>query len=183
MYWHELAEKYPPALDAMEHARDQAQKKVKAGEKVRESFHDLAALNRTLDEDRLTTAVFAELAETDPKAAKTVFELAQPALVRTKAYELFSRHLDPVKDLDQLKKRFEQERKLAADPRFGDRHLDFAKNRFTNGATTLVAILAITDRQDEADKIAKLANEAWDDEAFHEKIEKARAGVVPEAWP
>ena len=52
-----------------------------------------------------------------------------------------------------------------------------------NGATTLVAILAVNEREAEAQTIAAQARAEYDDPTFHAELEQALAGVMPEPWP
>src|SRR6185436_8688257 len=48
--WRDLAAKYPPAMEALQKARDTAEAKVKTTAEVFESFHDAVSLNETLRE-------------------------------------------------------------------------------------------------------------------------------------
>jgi hypothetical protein len=43
--WKELADEYPPALDAMKRVRDEAKTAILDGKAARRNFHDLSALN------------------------------------------------------------------------------------------------------------------------------------------
>lgn len=182
-YWHELATEYPPALTKLKEIRDQAKRNVMEGTDVRQSFHDMAAINRTLDEDSLTKDAFEALDAKNPKAAGQVFDVAKPSLVRAQAYILFAKYLDPKSDLAKMSENYRHQKKLADDPRFGARHLDFANKKFANDATTLVAILAVNDRNKEAEEIAASARAEWDDSSFHAGLAKALKGEVPDPWP
>src|SRR5438552_1664672 len=53
-YWSSLAMKYPPAMAALVTTRDAAEAQVRANDDVRNAFHDLAAINRELDEQART---------------------------------------------------------------------------------------------------------------------------------
>src|SRR5262245_61557891 len=46
--WVELGEAYPPARQALAAVRDRAAEAVRAGDRARELFHDVAAINRCL---------------------------------------------------------------------------------------------------------------------------------------
>lgn len=182
-YWHELAQKYPPALTKLQEIRDEAAREVLEGKDVRESFHDMAAINDTLEEDSLTKDTFQALDGKNPKAAKQVFDIAQPALVRAKAYSLCGKYVEPKGDYAAMRENYRRGKQLAKDPRFGPRHLDFANKNFANDATTLVAILAVNDRKTEAEEIARSAGDEWDDASFHDELAKAVKGEVPDPWP
>lgn len=181
--WHDLAEQYPPALEKLKEIRDQAAEDVMQGKEVRESFHDMAAINRTLGEEALTKDTFEALDRKNPAAAKQVFGLAQPALVRGRAYGLYARYVEPRKDFSRMNEAYRQGERLAEDPRFGVRHLEFARKKFANDATTLVAILTVNERKAEAEEIALSAKEVWNDASFHAELDKALMGIVPEPWP
>lgn len=181
-YWLELAKEYPPALTKLKEIRDQAKKNVMAGTNVRKSFHDMESINEHLDEQSATKKVFEILHEKSPKAAKQVFDLAQPSLVQGKAYSLIGKYVAP-SDFVQMRETYRQGKKLAADARFGTKHLEFANKKFANDATTLVAILAVNDRQKEAEEVAAAARAERDDSSFHADLDKALKGVVPNPWP
>lgn len=182
-YWHELAKEYPPALKKLKEIRDQAAHNVMEGKDARESFHDMAAINRTLGEESLTKDTFEALDGKNPKAAKRAFDLAQRALVSGKAYGLFAKYVDPKKDFSRMTEIYRQEKRLEGDPHFGFRHFEFANKQFANAATTLVAILAVNERKAEAEEIALSAREEWNDASFHAELDKALKGIVPEPWP
>ena len=182
-YWLELADEYPPALAKLKEIRDRARADVMAGKNIRESFHDMVSLNKHLDEDRLTSEVFIALEEKDSKSAKKLIDLAQPSLVRTKSYSLVGKLISPEKDFARMREIYEHGKKLADDDRFGKQHLDFANKKFESDATTLVAILVVTDRKKEAEEIAASARAQWDNRLFHASLDKALQGTVPDPWP
>jgi hypothetical protein len=78
---------------------------------------------------------------------------------------------------------FDNGKRLAKDPKFGERHLDFANKSFTNQTTTLIALLAVNGRQSDAQKIAQDAKKEWDDTTFQKAIDDALKGNVPQPWP
>lgn len=182
-YWGELAEEYPAALTKMKEIRDQAKKNIIDGTNVRESFHDLSALNRQLDEQAETKNVFEILDQKHPKTAKQVFDLAQPSLVRAKAYPLFAKYVSPQHDLPKIVEELKQLKKMADDERFSGGSMRIVKKQLANKVTTLVAILVVTDRKSEAEEIAKTTRAEWDDSSFHKGLDKALEGVVPDPWP
>lgn len=182
-YWLELAKEYPPALTKMKELRDQARKNVMAGRDVRDSFHDMNAINDQLDEQSATKEVFETLDEKDPKTAKQVIDLAKPSLVRAKAYSLLGKYVAPKDDFAKMRETYRQLRKMSDDDHLGGRHLDFVNRRFANDATTLVAILSVNDREKDAVEIAASARAEWDDSSFHAGLEKALKGVFPDPWP
>lgn len=182
-YWVELSEVYPPAREKLVLVRDQAQKRVIAGTTLRNSFHDMEAINDHLEDQSMTTTVFEMLDEKDPMIAKQVFDLAQPSLVASKAYALVGKYISPKIDFANFLAQYKRGKELSEDNRFGERHLDFANKNFSNSVSTLVAILVLNDRKAEAQEIAQSARPEWDDRSFQAALDKALDGVVPDPWP
>lgn len=181
--WHALGKDFPPALAMLEAARDTAAENVLVGKDVRASFRDLTAIGRTLGDDSVTKSIFEGLDVADPDTAKQVYRLAQPTLVRAKAYKLCAKYIDPQRDFARIQLQYRQMNRLAENRDVGAQILEHSKKRFINDVATLVALLVVNEREDEAEQIAKTAKQEWDDVAFHAAIDKALAGTVPRPWP
>lgn len=183
--WYKLAQDYPPAMEKLIEIRDAATEKVLTGKDVFDWFHDMASIDKTLGEESHTKQTFETLDSTFPKAAKLAFPVAQPALIEGKAYALCSKYYaEPTADFARFSEGFQMHKKMAEDPRFkGGGLLDFGKKSFTNQTTTLIAILAVNARNEEAKEIASAAKKEWDDAKFHAAIDKALLGNVPDPWP
>ncbi|MFV0444820.1 MAG: hypothetical protein ACK5Q5_14705 [Planctomycetaceae bacterium] len=182
-YWHQLGQKYPPALEMLKSTRDQAGQAVTAPGDTLSAFQEFAAINRELKDDARTKALFVKLDAEQPSAAAKVFHMARPALVRAKDYELCAKYIHPQKDVERLKKFYKAIRRLKE--RNPNRPgLDaVGEKRLVNDATTSVAILAVTGRKKEALAMARQAREIWDDTDFATRLSEALNGVVPEPWP
>ena len=181
--WAELSKKHPPALAKLKEIRNESRKQVLAGTNTRESFHDMSSINEYLDEQSATVTTFKKLIEKNPKQARLVFDTAQPALIREKAYKLVGKYIEPEKDFARIQRSYQEGKKLAKDPRFGKRHLQYENKTFANETTTLIAILVVNDRKPEAEKIATASRTLLDEKKFHKAIDAALKGVVPEPWP
>ncbi|WP_339733481.1 hypothetical protein [uncultured Gimesia sp.] len=181
--WHDLAKVYPPAMDRLREARDEASNKVLEGKQLFKSFHDFVAINRTLDQDSLTVDTFILLDTQDKAAAKKVFRLAKPALIKGKEYQVCDKYLEPKRSYALMLHGREANQRLAKNPQIGPQILKFGNKKFTNDITTLVALLVVNDRKQEAKEIAKSAKAEWDNAAFHAAIDKALEGKVPTPWP
>ena len=182
-YWKELADAYPPALFKLMEIREEAVTNVSAGQDLRQQFADLAAMNKYLGEEARTKDVFAMLHTQQPDAAKQVFALAQPALVKAKEYRLCGNYLDPDASSRRLIAMFHTTKRLAKNSPFAERQLDFSNKKFTNDAATLVALLVVNYRKPEAEKVAQDAKKEWEDAAFHKAVDEALKGNVPDPWP
>lgn len=182
-YWKSLGQDYPPALEKLRQIRDQLAAQAKEGIDIGSGFHDLAAINKTLDEESKTTDAFKILVAKNPEAAKRAFLFMKPALIKDKEYTLYVKYVDAKKDYLQMKHMYEMNTQMAKDPKFGSQLLDHAKMSFRNNTATLVAILSVNDRKLEASEIATLAKKELEDAKFHEELEAALAGTVPALWP
>jgi hypothetical protein len=182
-YWHELGKAYPPALVKLKEIRDEATTNVTNGKLVRESFHDLAEINRTVGEESRTKEIFVLLDDQNAGAAKEVFDLAQPALIKTKEYKLCGKYIDSKRSFPRIIESFRRDKRLAEDPRFGAEHLEFVNKKFTNDAATLIALLAVNGQKTGAEKIAGDAKKEWNNASFHAEIDNALQGKIPKPWP
>ena len=182
-YWAELAKDYPPALTKMKEIRDQAKKSLMEGKDVRASFHDMLSLNEYLGEKFATKNVFEILDQNHPDIAKQVFDMARDSLIRAEAYSLYAKYVAPKDDLARMVEAYEQHKKLASDSVFAADHFELANKQFAHNVTTLVAVLVITKRKSEAEEVAKGARDHWDDSSFHDDLDKALEGIVPDPWP
>jgi hypothetical protein len=181
--WEKLGREYPPALEKLKSIRDSLEERVKKGEDVGSGFHDLAAINRTLNEDSRTAESFKALDSQNPKAAAMAFHFVKPALVKDKAYELYVKYVDAKRDFLQIKHMYEMNKKMAKNSKFGANISNHGEKTFRNNSATLVAILAINKRNLEASEIATLAKKVVEDTKFHQELEAALVGTVPTPWP
>jgi hypothetical protein len=60
--WMQLGKDYPPALEKLRAIRDEKEGELRAGERKRDTFHDVEAINRHLNEVGRTATLFKELA-------------------------------------------------------------------------------------------------------------------------
>ena len=181
--WESLGRVYPPALAKLQAIRDGLQERALKGEDLMNGFADLAAINRTLGEDSRTSEAFRALDTLNPKAAKMAIFYVKPALVKSKDYDLYLKYTDVKRDYLQMRQMFERNLQMAEDKKFGSNLADFAKKSFRNGSATLVAILAVSDRKEEASEIAALAKKQIEDPEFFKELDAALAGTVPKPWP
>ena len=181
--WETLGRVYPPALEKLRRTRDALELKAIKGEDIGSGFHDLAALNRTLKEDSRTTDAFRLQDELNPKAATVAFVYVKAALIKDKAYELYAKYIRPKRDFDQMKKLYELNLKMAENPQFGPRIAEHGTKTFRNNSATLVAVLAVNKRDQEAKEFAALAKQVLEDEDFSKEIDAALTGTVPNPWP
>lgn len=181
--WLSLGKAYPPAMARLREFRDGAKQNALAGKETRRSFMDLAAIDKTLGEQAATAETFKAIDEKSEQEAATIYDLAQPALVRVKAYTLCEKYLEPEKRFEVMRMSRRGGLEAAKNPNLGKSLLEFINKKFTNDVTTLVALLVVNKRGDEAQEVARLARKEWDDAAFSKAIDEALAGTVPTPWP
>lgn len=180
--WHELARKYPPAMDAMHQARERAADDVLSGRELRRSFQDLAALDRQLGQRVQTKDLFETLDLENPEAAQKVFDLAEPALIEQRAFELANKYIKPLEDIGRFVERYREDLRIAPDLDDPD-FREIAKKSFIHSASTLVSLLSVNGRVEEAELVATAAREELHDPALEQSLVSALQGVVPEPWP
>jgi hypothetical protein len=184
--WVELGAAYPPALARLKSIRDQDEQSVREADgaaSAYQPFIDLAAIDKTLDQESRTAALFDWLDMNKPPLAKKVFPPAESALIQAKEYQLCLKYTDAKAAYADLVKGYQQTKGMADNPQVGKQILDFANHNFSHGATTLVALLAINDRKAEADQIAADALKQWDNPEFKTGLAAAQNGTMPEPWP
>lgn len=96
--WCDLAELYPPAMDALTATRDRDTARLLAGEEESHLFDDVATINTNLGQPAATRDLFAHLDRSSPAFAATCERYARPALAQCKDYALARRYLP---DIDQ----------------------------------------------------------------------------------
>ena len=176
-YWSDLASIYPPAQEAMEKTRDQAEKEFETslGYHV---FCDLVALNDNLGEESRTVAAFKKAAAENHEAAVGIYHVAERRLVAAKCYSSCAPFLETKERLKRdcesysFMKQHEESR-----PENQGRPLPkLARKFFTKNVATLVALLVLNDRIDDARIAYETALETIGDEDFRSVLDAAMAG-------
>ena len=174
--WGNLAHKHPPALAALRKLRGEAAEDIAAGRDVEEAFHDAAAIDRELEEPAETQRTFHVLAARDPGLARRVYSSAHDALVEMGDFAACAKYVDADRQLEPA---------LRAHRGIAEREASFpdmqgyADRFLANQAGTLVAVLAIANRRDEALRIAEKARAATTSTDAHAVIARALEGEVP----
>jgi hypothetical protein len=176
--WKQLADVYPPAKTKLIEIRDEANEKVTSDDNAVESFNVFAAINSVLGEDQNTVALFKTLDKDNSQSAAEAFEAARPALIKAGELQLCGTYVDP-KEYPRLVEKYHRMLNLPADPKVDEHQTEFAQKGFSNSVTTLVALLVLSDRKADAERIAADAKTVWPDKSFVEALDKALKGEVP----
>lgn len=176
-YWSELASVYPPAQEAMEKTRDQAEAEFEESL----GFHffcDLAALNDCLGEESRTVEAFKKAAAENHKAAETIYHVAERRLVAAKCYPSCAPFLEFEERLERAREchAFNKQREESRPENQGRPIPKLARKFFTENVATLIALLVLNDRSDDAKIAYDTALETIDDEDFRSVLDAAMAG-------
>ncbi|WP_459554763.1 hypothetical protein [Lacunimicrobium album] len=192
--WHKLATVYEPAHKALLEKRDQSRELVSTSDNVVEAFLIMATINDKLKEPVLTVRVFHEVEEKSPEQARQIFGIARQELTLLGEYKIVSQYLeDPVKDLER---KFELHKTIldlgnipqVQGHRFASEYREAVSksaNRFlVRDVATLVAILAVNDRHEEAELVVKTTRERYPHfSELQSALDKALIGEFPKKEP
>jgi hypothetical protein len=184
--WVQLGAVYFIALEELRKIRDEDENTVRemdAAGKAFPPFMDFAAINKALHDEAKTTALFQWLDTTKPEIAKSVFPVSEEALIKAKEYQLCGKYVDPQKSFGRILGLYKLNKGFVGDPRFGTQFEQYTEEAFSHSTTTLVALLAVTNRKEDADRVVTEAEKEWDDAKFKEQLEEAQQGNVPAPWP
>lgn len=185
--WHRLGEVYPPALTELKDLRDRLANRIKSEvdkEVSFDDFHEFAAINRELEETERTVDLFKVVVERNPKAAERMFGVSERALIKAKEYTLCGKYLRPDESVSRALEIFNLEAGMNVDAKYANRMKKSRDDRFVNNSATLVALLVINDRKDEAQKAVEKYKTVKADAEFHKQLatalESAMTGKLPE---
>lgn len=170
--WKQLGERYPPATDALVHMRDQKTKKVLAKPGDFALFHDVVALNRTLEQDDQSLQVFEALRASDPEFAKKCWPIIKDAAIAAKRLDLAREYLqNPLAEYDKIHGMYLLTTSLA-DKVSGDRE-EFAKmneDHFVDQCLELIEVAIALDDEASAQEIQAKALTVVDDDRLRAAI-------------
>jgi hypothetical protein len=162
--WVALGKQYPPARDALIAMRDEKARAIEsgAGSASWTLFNDVRAINGYLDEHPRTVALFLELDERNPEAARQCYSAAEEALVAAGEYEVCAQYLgDPVERFEAIRALREMQLEIASEnPLLGSPQSGLrlhAETHFVKHTRRVLAILEGAGRTTEAEHILELA--------------------------
>ena len=89
-HWMELAQVYPPALQALQSVKEQGERALLRGEGGRRLFHEVTSINREMARTGDTYKLFLGLRTDQPSLAKQCADLAVDAVVEARDFKLAS---------------------------------------------------------------------------------------------
>jgi hypothetical protein len=184
--------------------RDNKTREIVEGRGYPEMFRDVEAINRTLQDEDATYALFKTVRESDPRLAEECYHDLQDLLVAKGEYQWCLSHLGvPQGCFDSIRQSFERERERYSGP--GNpapqtqqsltngasmrpptpvpppdttaRMKKWAEDRFVGGTAQLIEILVGAGRKAEAEKIRDQAVAVLDDARLKSVVTDAEARV------
>ena len=71
---------------------------------------------------------------------------------------------------------------MAKDPKYGRDFLDYSVNSYIERVTTLIALLAVTGKQEVAAEIAERSLMVMNSDRLNKRVKSALDGEVPKPW-
>ncbi|MCK5222876.1 MAG: hypothetical protein KAR14_14910 [Candidatus Aminicenantes bacterium] len=170
-YWKKLGDKYLPALNAIKKTRDHKTDLVAQGKGDRNLFADVMAINRTLEEDTKTVELFRKLDLNYEDMAKQCWNIAKSPVIKAKAYDLAGKYIE---DFEQefviLKKRYDRNKEMYKEKKFGEHFKTFSDNRFVETTIQLIDVAIALGKEKVAKQIQSEALEILDDNRLKDAI-------------
>lgn len=177
--WVQLGVLYPPALTKLNAVRDDIERSLREGEAWRDAFKpftNLQQINRELEENEKTLALFLWLHKNRPSAAKQAWFAARSLLIEAKEYAICGNYIsaswyDTVLNSYQISKGYDGK----------GIPTEHSENHFRTETSILVALLVLNNRTAEADQIIQKALNEVNDPDFKAMLDTARRGEFPPA--
>lgn len=156
--WVELGKKYPKALTKLKEIRDEKTARLLAGEINRATFHDVRSINHYLGESESTVRLFKEIEAARPEFAKSVYTLADKALIAAGEYALARKYLgDPIAYYEEAQRKFEKGMLYAKTGQNGEAARKAFESNFTDAVIRVITVLDKTDEPKQAREIQSKA--------------------------
>lgn len=175
-YWKQLADEYPPALEAMIGIRDRKTTLLLSGKAKTALFHDVVALNRTLEEDQKTIDLFERFDAERPQEARDLWEVAKDALFEAKRYDIIAKYIgDPRTEFIKIKAMYDMNTAMYGDDRFKDPHFkEYNENRFVEESLRLIEVASQLSNSAAAYDIQEKALAVLDDPRLRAAVSEQR---------
>lgn len=153
-YWKDLGDVYPPALESMIAIRDNKMDLLAGGQGNWQLFHDVASLNRTLDENTRTVDLFRTLDQEQQELASQCWDIAKKVMIRTKAYDLIRKYVgNLLSELDDILEIYNMNVEMYGGEGFGEEFKTFNENHFVEETLTLIDLALALDEFQSANEI------------------------------
>ncbi len=173
--WKNLADQFPPAKEKLFQLREEAEQAVLAGRGGFIEFTEIAAIDRTYDQEKKSYELFRKLAEASPETAKNCYYGARDLLAKQKDYTLFLKFGPPLEQqFHMLERNWKSDAQYAkANP---TTNYDFQKSSLRY-VLQLIEVLVGTGQLEKAVELQKKALEFTQDKSLETAVEDAKKKV------
>lgn len=176
--WGTLALRHPPAMEALREVRAELAANVRAGIDVLESFHDLALIDRELEDHAGTQEVFRVLEVMDPCMATSAYGSAKDALIEARDFGTAARYLQPDFELKLARAMYGE----MATPRStlpAEMRANLREKVYGYLMSRVVAVLVLGGKREEARLVSAEALKVSDSATVREMLTRAGEGQMP----
>ena len=175
--WKNLGESYPPAMKALVKMRDDNEKSLRENKGNKNLFHDVRALNRTLDEPEKTVDLFEFISKGDPLRAEEYWSIAKDPILEQKRYDLAQKYIEDIEaEFLEIKEMYERNVALCDNPQFGGALFKkYNESRFVAEVQKLIELALSLTKRDAAIGVRDSALAVLNDERFKGLIPESKA--------
>jgi hypothetical protein len=159
-FWAELGTLYPEAMEALIAIRGRKVEALTDHKGSFESFHDVVAINRCLQEQTETVALFMMLHRHDPGLARRCYPIAEEYLVEQQEFEVCIAYLpDPIAKFEEIQALRRIQLEISDEnPAFATSEFrDYTEMRFAEALRRLIVILVGVGQSRDAQRVRDLA--------------------------
>ena len=177
--WSKLAKVYPPARTLLHYQAITLKAQLySAKEADFNRFHEFESINSVMGVDFRTVEYIKYAEKAHPERTKLLLNVAEKALLKYKEYGLLGKYIEPKIDYASALSSYLSTAKYETERGTPEEHR-FAEKSFRKDITTMVALLVINDRIDEAQDVVKRARFDLDTVEFDAMLEQALTGEFP----
>jgi len=172
---------YPETEKSLILIRDRALLAVKANIQPRQNFYRVLMINGSLNEDIHTVDSFKWLSQNNTTLARKLYQAVQATLISAKEYQICLSFARPEQDIGRLKTMYQRISEEAEFMNKGDKKIVISrlKKEVVYRSTTLIALLSVGGRNEEAVEIAKISRDIFSNNSMEKSIKLALAGTFP----
>jgi hypothetical protein len=158
-FWVELGTMYPEAMEALIAIRDRKAEALTDDKGSFELFHDVVAINRCLQEDPETVALFMMLHRDNPELARRCYSVVEEYLVEQREFEVCIAYLpDPIARFEEIVALRKIQLEISEEnPAFATSEFrDYIETRFADALRRLIVILVGAGQGQDAQRVREL---------------------------
>jgi hypothetical protein len=170
--WKQLGSVYPPAMDAMTKIRDMKASLLESGKGDVQLCSDVAALNRTLEQESKTVECFRILDRQESPLTEQCWPAMKESVINAKAYDLAKKYLgDPVRAFNKVKAMYKMNASQYGEKNFGESFRAYYENRFIEETLRIINVAIASGKTEAAQAIRDKALVVLDDPRLRNAIQ------------